>query len=259
MELRRRVDVARVGRRVLRHRRRGQRARRSAGTAARTGPPRGRPAARGPGATRRAAGRRSGPRRRRPSTRPGRAGPRTPRRPARAGGPPCRGRCGPRSRRCRATSTPSPTIAAWWLTASTPATARRATSGSRTSPQRTPRPSGGSGGGPAWAVGSSASSDPDVTPGAEQRLHDMAADEARHHPSRGPGPPCGGAGYMHPDRPPARTPGVTQIDVVLPVLDEVGALPWVLGRMPEGSAPSWPTTARPTARPTSAARSAPRS
>ena len=42
---------------------------------------------------------------------------------------------------------------------------------------------------------------------------------------------------MHPDRPPARTPGVTQIDVVLPVLDEGGALPWVLGGCPRATAP----------------------
>ncbi len=101
VELGRRVDVARVGGRVLadrlgRERRPADRARRleAAGRQVRG-------AARAAGGRGRARRSGSGPRRRRPCSRRARGGPRSRAGRARAAAPRCRGRCGRRSRRCR--------------------------------------------------------------------------------------------------------------------------------------------------------------
>ena len=103
---------------------------RTPGTAARSGPAvQVGGAARGPGGRPRARRSGSGPRRRRPCSRRARRGPRTRRARARAAARPCRGRCGPRSPAMSSRSTPRPTIAAWWQTASTPSSARSTTSG----------------------------------------------------------------------------------------------------------------------------------
>ena len=121
-------------------------------------------------------------------------------------------------------STPSPTIAAWWLTASTPSTARATASGSRTSPSMQL--------GPRVEVVRAAR-------GGRRRAACRA--------TRTSCPASSSASTMCEPMNPA--PPVTRItaarrlpsrpvpDVILPVLDERDAIPWVLERMPAGYTP----------------------
>src|SRR5712691_1467457 len=152
-------------------------------------------------------------------------------------------------------STPSPTMAAWWQTASTPASASFTVAGSRTSPtisspstwsglplctagvsESRPRTS--------WPAARmvSAICDP-MKPAAPVTSTRMTA--ANHASSQAR--LAGGERhrFVRPDRPlyglnrpAAEVLSVAmEIDVVLPCLNEAGALPWVLSRMPSGYRP----------------------
>ena len=115
-------------------------------------------------------------------------------------------------------------MAAWWQTASTPSSARSTTSGSRTSS-------------PVGEI-----EHPDVVPVLAQRIDDVRADEAGatgdedHGRTVGAlGPRCAGLRTVQEAvmASGVRTGSIGGVpDVILPVLDEAAAIPWVLERMP---------------------------
>src|SRR5829696_4768237 len=120
-------------------------------------------------------------------------------------------------------STPRPTMAAWWLTADTSSSARDITPGSRTSPSISSALGSRYRGRSRCAAGSSTSS-------TRTRRPRSSSASTMWEPMK-PAPPVTRITPRH-AIPSRRVP-----DVILPVLDEREALPWVLGRMPDGYAP----------------------
>src|SRR5580700_11233 len=152
-------------------------------------------------------------------------------------------------------STPSPTRAAWWHTASIPASASSTATGSRTSP--TTRSSGTASGLPLCTAGVresrprtswpaarmvSAMCDP-MKPAAPVIRTRMTV--ANHVITVGRSRSGERHRFVRADQPlygpiPAAAQVLSvamEIDVVLPCLNEAGALPWVLSRMPSGYRP----------------------
>ena len=181
MQLGRGVDVARIGRARPRSTATGDAAHSPQSRALRL-PSSGVEVARGCAATGAPIrGDRSGtrPRRRRPCCSRRRADRGSRGRAARRAARRYRGRCRARSRGASAKSTPSPTIAAWWHTASTPSTrARRDRRDRRRSPQMPLGARVEVVGDAVVGAGMQPVEHPDVVAGVEQLLDDERADEA---------------------------------------------------------------------------------